>query len=155
VRETIAMIVTRAELLAFMRRSRFAVQASTSADGPQAAVVGVVVSDTFEIVFDTLATSRKAINLRHDPRIALVLGGAGSADDYTVQVEGLADEPTGDELAELKRRYLAQFPDGVEREQLPDITYFRVKPHWLRLSHYVQMPPRIVELDADALTQMR
>ena len=59
-------------MLEFMRRHRLAVQASSAANGaPQAAVVGVAVTDRCELVFDTLRTSRKCQNLRHDPRIAL------------------------------------------------------------------------------------
>ena len=65
----------RSELIAFLRRHRYAVQATRDVDGaPQAAVVGIAVSDQLEIVFDTLATSRKCQNLRRDPRIALVVG---------------------------------------------------------------------------------
>ena len=61
-------------MLQFIRRHRYAVQASVAADGaPQAAVVGIAVSDALEVVFDTLGTSRKAKNLRHEPRMALVV----------------------------------------------------------------------------------
>jgi hypothetical protein len=52
------------DLLAFLRQHRVAVQASVSdAGGAQAAVVGIAVTDRFEIVFDTLSSSRKAQNL--------------------------------------------------------------------------------------------
>jgi hypothetical protein len=37
--------------------------------------VGIAVTDRFEVVFDTLGSSRKARNLRANPSIALVLGG--------------------------------------------------------------------------------
>jgi pyridoxine/pyridoxamine 5'-phosphate oxidase len=51
------------------------VQASVSPTGaPQAAVVGFAVTDALEIIFDTVATSRKYRNLRADPRVALVIG---------------------------------------------------------------------------------
>src|SRR5215813_7703437 len=57
--------VRRAELLAILRRHRVAVQATVSPIGaPQAALVGVAVGEDFEIVFDTLQSSRKACNLR-------------------------------------------------------------------------------------------
>jgi pyridoxine/pyridoxamine 5'-phosphate oxidase len=126
--------VTRAELLQFIRRHRYAVQASVAADGvPQAAVVGIAVTDELEIVFDTLATTRKAHNLRRAPRIALVVGWD---EEQTAQLEGLADEPSGPELARLKRAYFAAFPDGPEREQWPDITYVRVRLSWARYSDF-------------------
>jgi PPOX class probable F420-dependent enzyme len=126
--------VTRAELLAFIRRHRYAVQASTAPDGaPQASVVGIAVSDQLEIVFDTLGTTRKARNLRQDPRVALVVGWD---DEQTVQLEGRADEPTGAELARLKGVYFEAFPDGPERERWPDITYVRVRLSWARYSDF-------------------
>ncbi len=73
-------------------------------------------------MFDTFGTSRKAINLRANPRIALVLGWD---DGQTVLVEGVADEPIGEELERVKRVYLKRFPAGHERVGLPDITYVR------------------------------
>jgi hypothetical protein len=49
-----------AELVSFMRRHRLAVEASVAPEtGPQAAVVGFVVSDLGEVFFDTLSTTRK------------------------------------------------------------------------------------------------
>lgn len=124
----------RSELLTFLRRHRYAVQSSTAADGaPQAAVVGIAVSDSLEIIFDTLRTTRKAQNLLRDPRIALVVGWD---DEQTVQLQGVADEPTGAELQRLKAVYFARFPDGPERESWPDITYFRVRPSWARYSDF-------------------
>lgn len=63
------------ELIRFLRRHNLAVQATVAPSGaPQSAVVGVAISDALEIVFDTLATTRKYANLRADPRIALVIG---------------------------------------------------------------------------------
>jgi pyridoxine/pyridoxamine 5'-phosphate oxidase len=126
--------MTRDELLSFLRRHRYAVQASTAAGGaPQAAVVGIAVSDQLEIVFDTHGASRKGKNLRRDPRIALVVGWD---DEQTVQLEGTTDEPAGAELARLKAIYFARFPDGLERERWADITYFRIRPSWARYSDF-------------------
>jgi hypothetical protein len=126
--------MTRAELLAFIRRHRYAAEASVAASGaPQAAVIGIAVSDELELVFDTLGTSRKARNLRGEPRIALVVGWD---DEQTVQLEGLADEPSGTDLARLKKVYFDAFPDGREREQWADITYVRVRLTWARYSDF-------------------
>ena len=61
-------------------------------------------------------------------------------------MEGPADEPTGDDLARLLRLYLARFPDGRERQQMPDITYWRVRPAWIRFSDFSVSPPRTVEV---------
>ena len=135
-------------MLQFLRRHRYAVQASTAADGaPQAAVVGIAVTDQLEVVFDTLGTSRKAKNLRREPRVALVVGWD---EEQTLQLEGIADEPTGDELQHLKRVYLAIFPDGTEREQWPDITYVRIRITWARYSDF-RPGGAVSEIDLSAL----
>ncbi len=136
-------MVTRPDLVVFLRKHPYAVQASVSGPGaPQAAVIGIAISDELESVFDTLDTSRKCQNLRRDPRVALVIGWDEA---QTVQVEGLADEPTGDDLARCKALYLARFPDGRERESWPGITYFRVRPTWIRYSDFRGAQPVIVE----------
>lgn len=124
----------RQGLLTFLRRHRLCVQASVAADGgPQAAVVGYAVSDQFELIFDTLASTRKAQNLRRDARVAIVVGWDG---EQTLQLEGLADEPSGEDLQRLKQLYLAAFADGVERQSWPGISYLRVRPLWVRFSDF-------------------
>lgn len=138
----------RAALLEFLRRPTYAVEASLNPrGGPQAAVIGVAVTDDLEIVFDTLGTTRKARNLRLDGRIALVLWEGAR----TAQVEGVADEPHGAELARVKETYFAKFPDGRERESWPGLTYFRVRPTWIRFSDFGGDAPVVHEWDERAL----
>lgn len=139
----------RARILAFLRQHRLAVQATSSPESvPQAAVVGFAVTDAFELVFDTLATTRKATNLRRNHRMAFVIGGLDAGDDRTVQYEGVADEPGGAELERLKSIYYTAFPDGPNRAKWPGLIYVRVRPIWIRFSNYNDDPPEIVELDA-------
>jgi hypothetical protein len=136
--------MTRTELVAFLRRQRLCVQTSVSPSGaPQAAIVGFAVSDDLEIVFDTIGTTNKMQNLRKNPRVALVIGWD---DEQTAQLEGLADEPQGDELARLKAVYFHAWPDGVARQAWKDITYVRVRPTWVRYSDF-RPGGGIVELD--------
>lgn len=140
--------MTRDELLAFMRSERYAVQTSVSPRGrPQAAVVGIAVSDAFELVFDTLDSTRKAVNLRANPRVAFVIGGTRDGDERTVQYEGTADVPEGAERDRLQRIYFERFPDGRDRLAWPGLIYVRVKPAWIRYSNYNVQPPEIVEFD--------
>ncbi len=99
--------MTPSELLAFIRAQKWAVQSSVSESGaPQAAVIGVAVTNELELVFDTLESTRKCENLRRDPRIALVIGWD---DAQTVQLEGVADEPTGAQRERLVSVYLENF----------------------------------------------
>jgi hypothetical protein len=146
--------VTRADLLAFLRSHRYAVQASAAAEsGAQAAVVGIAVLDTFEIVFDTLATSRKARNLEHDARIALVIGGSDGG-ERTLQYEGVTDRPAGTELDDIRERYFQVFPDGRDRLAWPGLIHLRVRPRWMRYSDFGVNPPTIVEWSAEAIARL-
>lgn len=141
--------MTRGELIQFLRAQPWAVEASVNGRGePEAAVVGVAITDRLETVFDTLSASRKAANLRANPRIALVIGWD---DGQTVQIEGQVDEPGGDELLRLKDLYLQRFPDGHKRAALADVAYFRVSPEWIRYSDFRSTPPTMIVFDADVL----
>ncbi|MEU3920003.1 pyridoxamine 5'-phosphate oxidase family protein [Streptomyces sp. NPDC029004] len=136
--------MNRDELIWFLRRYKLAVQSTVAPDGaPQAAVVGYAVSDDLEIVFDTVETTRKWLNLRADPRIALVIGWD---DAITAQIEGVADFPTGAELERIQACYFTAYPDGRDRLSWPGITHVRVRPTWVRYSDFTQDPPHIVEL---------
>jgi|SRR5882672_6451048 len=144
--------MNRSELLTFLRGHRYAVQSSVSpAAAPQAAVVGIVVTDNLEIVFDTLAATRKSQNLRRNPKIAFVIGGLTPSDERTVQYEGVADEPSGAELEALRSLYFARFPDGRERLAWPGLTYMRARPTWIRFSDYIVTPPLVLEFRAAQL----
>jgi uncharacterized protein YhbP (UPF0306 family) len=140
------MPITRLEVLEFLRGCSLAVQASVSPSlVPQAAVVGFIVTDDFELFFDTLESTRKMANLRQNARIAFVIGGLADGDERTVQYEGTADEPGGSELNQLKEQYFRRFPDGRDRQKWPGITYVRARPRWLRFSNFNTTPPEIAE----------
>jgi uncharacterized protein YhbP (UPF0306 family) len=137
---------TQADILEFVRGHSLAVQASVSSSvTPQAAVVGFIVTDNFELFFDTVESTRKVANLRQNSIIAFVIGGLANGDERTVQYEGVADEPRGLELEQLKGRYFLRFPDGRDRQSWPGIIYLRVRPRWLRFSNFSTTPPEIVE----------
>jgi len=141
-------------VLDFLRLHRYAVEGSVHANGsPQAALVGFVVNDRMEFFFDSFDSTRKVANLHADKRIALVVGGHTIGDERTVQIEGTADHPDGEELLEFQRQYFAILPDGRRRSKLPGITYFRVRPRWLRYSDYNVTPPLIVEFEGSALNR--
>jgi Pyridoxamine 5'-phosphate oxidase len=148
--------MTRKELLAFTRSERFAVQASVAPNhNVQAAVVGIAVSDDFELVFDTLSDSRKATNLRANPSVAFVIGSTANGTERTVQYEGVADTPSGDELRRVQEIYFSVFPDGRERLHWKGLIHVRVKPLWIRYSNYSPNPPLVLELNAEALRALR
>lgn len=146
--------MTTADLLAFMRANRLAVQASVSTQSAaQAAVVGIAVTDAFELVFDTLDSTRKVANLRENSRLAFVIGGSTPGDERTVQYEGVADEPVGPERDRIRAAYFSVWPDGPARAKWPGITYVRVRPTWIRYSDFNGNPPLVVEFDEHQLGQ--
>lgn len=133
-------------LVTFIRAHRWAIEATSSPLGlPQAAIVGIAVTEGLELVFDTLASSRKATNLKANASVAFVIGGWSDDDPRTLQYEGEADFPAGAELEELKATYFAAFPDGPTRLSWPGITYVRVRPRWVRFSDFTSEPPAIAE----------
>ena len=133
-----------AALHSFMARFRYGVLSSVSNAGtPQSALVGIATTPELEIVFDTVKSSRKYSNLIARPACSFVVGGWEW--EQTVQFEGLAIEPTGDELRRYQQAYFAAWPDGPERLIWPGIAYFVVRPRWIRFSDFDQNPPLIEE----------
>lgn len=131
------------EVFQFMISERLAVLATVAENGsPEAALMGFAVTPELEIVFDTVKTSRKYPNLKKNPRVAWVIG---CTTETTVQYEGVAEELAGDDLAKYKKTYFAAFPDGPARESWPGITYFVVRPKWVRYCNYDLSRRRIVE----------
>jgi hypothetical protein len=148
--------MSRTELLEFMRTHTNAVQASVSPTGTaQAAVIGIAVTDSFEIVFDSVDTTRKVKNLLLNPSIAFVIGGWTPGDERTVQYEGVVDKPEGAELERLKSIYYAKFPTGRLRLSWPGITYLRVRPTWIRYRNFNQVPLTVLELDAEQIKNLQ
>lgn len=143
--------MTPEQLLEWLKLRELAVQASVFPDGrPQAAVVGFVVTDRFEFVFDTEVASRKMGNLRRDPKAALVIGWD---EEQTVQVEGVADEPKETDLDRIKQVYFARFPEGQTRARQGGVTWVRVVPAWIRYSDFRGSQPAIVEYGKDEITK--
>jgi pyridoxine/pyridoxamine 5'-phosphate oxidase len=126
--------VTAKTVLKFIRTQRLAVVATTTEDGrPQAALIGIAVTDDARIVFDTSEHSRKYRNLQKHKVVALVVGWDN---DITVQLEAVAEDTSGDDLERCKDAYFAVYPDGREHQTWPDITYVVVRISWMRYCDY-------------------
>jgi pyridoxine/pyridoxamine 5'-phosphate oxidase len=126
------------EVFEIVRRKRLAVVSSVHDSGaPESALVGFALTQGNEIVFDTLGSSRKAVNFVRRPAAALVVGWD---DDISIQIEGDARRPQGDDLANAKAAYFREWPDGRARENWPDIAYIVVKPRWVRYACYAGAP---------------
>lgn len=131
----------KSALYTFMKKARYGVVSSLSANAtPESALVGIAITPDLEIVFDTDKTSRKYPNLRRHPACSVVLWWGG---EQTVQVEGLAIEPEGEERERYRGAYFEAWPDGRDRLAWPGIVHFVVRPRWIRCSDYDQSPPLI------------
>ncbi len=131
------------EVFKFLDSERFGVLATVGIDkAPEAALMGVAATPDLELIFDTVNTSRKYPNLKNNPRVAFVIG---CTTEITVQYEGIAEELQGDVLEKYKKIYFAKFTDGPTRESWPGITYFVVRPKWVRYCDYNAEKRRIEE----------
>ncbi|HEY1159622.1 MAG TPA: pyridoxamine 5'-phosphate oxidase family protein [Terracidiphilus sp.] len=134
----------KAAIHAFMARFRYGVVSSISRNGtPQSALVGIATTPDLEIIFDTVKSSRKYPNLVERPSCSFVVGWDG---EQTVQFEGVAIEPEGAELKRYQEAYFAVWTDGPARMSWPGITYFVVRPRWIRYCDFDQRPPLIEEI---------
>jgi Pyridoxamine 5'-phosphate oxidase len=135
--------MTRTELFEFISGCKLGVLGCVSPEGvPQSALVGIAVTEELEIIFDTLDTTRKFRNLTANCRASFAIGWVG---EKTVQLEGEAFLPEGQELDCYKKIYFATWPDGPARQIWPGIAYFVVRPRWIRYSDFDQQPPLVEE----------
>lgn len=135
--------MTKGELYKFIASNKLGVLGYLSPDGaPRSALVGIAVAPELEIVFDTVASSRKYASLLANPAASFAIGWSG---EVTVQLEGRAFLPVGDELQRYQEIYFAAWPDGRDRLSWPGITHFVVRPSWIRYSDFDQRPPLIEE----------
>jgi hypothetical protein len=139
----------KADVLGYMRKHRLAVVSSCAAGGaPQGALVGVATTDSLELVFDTISSSRKHENLSRDCRIAVTFSGPH---EQTLQLEGVAlpVSTSGSDDAIYREAYYLAWPDGRDRLKWTNLTYWRILPRWARYSDF-SLGPLIAEFRWDA-----
>jgi len=135
--------MTQSDLYDFITRSKYGVLGTIGENGnPQSALVGIAVTEDLEIVFDTIKSSRKYLNLIAKPACSFAIGWA---DERTVQYEGEARELSGAELARYQEPYFQAWPKCRAHMSWPGIVYVVVRPRWIRYSGYDQNPPVIQE----------
>ena len=129
----------------FLIQQKLAVISSINAkDKPESALVGIAVSANFEIIFDTINTSRKYQNILDHPNVAVLIGWD---DEVTLQYEGQAEILGNDnEALILKEIYFIAYPDGRGRaETWPGLVHIKISPKWMRYSNFNE-PQLITEL---------
>ncbi|MBT2518252.1 pyridoxamine 5'-phosphate oxidase family protein [Streptomyces sp. ISL-90] len=135
------------EMIEYVRRQRSGVISTLGSDGgPQAAFVTIAVTDRGEFVFDAKPDSRKVANLRRDPRIAVVVGGA---DGTTLQCQGVADFPQSEELERCSAAYVEAFPEFAQSLRDGTVVVLQVRLDWARYGDYREQVPAVVEVRLD------
>ncbi|WP_125774251.1 pyridoxamine 5'-phosphate oxidase family protein [Antribacter gilvus] len=134
-----------AELVAYVRSQADGVVATTGPGGaPQAAYLSLAATDRGELVLDARASSRKVVNLRADARVAVVVGGP---DGTTLQCEGLADLPEGDDRERCAAAYVAAFPQFAASLADDGIVLVRITPSWARHGDFRGDVPVLRDVD--------
>jgi Pyridoxamine 5'-phosphate oxidase len=140
--------MTKADICQFIAKQKLGVLGTLSSGGsPQSALVGIAVTPELEIIFDTVKSSRKFQNLMSNSGCSFVVGWTG---EITVQYEGQAGQPEGVALARYQQAYFARWPECRSHLSWPGITYFVVRPGWIRYSDFDQNPPFIEEFTFEA-----
>jgi hypothetical protein len=140
--------MTKTDIYEFVSKQKLGVLGTLSSGGsPQSALVGIAVTPELEIIFDTVRSSRKFQNLTSNSGCSFVVGWTGES---TVQYEGQAHQPEGAALAHYQEVYFARWPECRSHLSWPGITYFVVRPSWIRYSDFDQNPPFIEEFAFDA-----
>ena len=128
----------------YIRQQKLAIIATIAKDNsPEAALVGIAVTEDLEIVFDTVNTSRKYQNILQNPLVAMVIGWDN---ETTIQYEGTAIELNEYDDKKYKEIYFETFPDGKQRaDTWPGLVHFRITPKWIRYSNFNE-PQQIEEM---------
>lgn len=119
----------------FISQNKHAVVSTVAQNGkPESALVGIAATPELVLIFDTVTSSRKYVNLMQNPNIALVIGWDH---ERTIQYEGTIFQPDTAQLTQLQEVYFSVFPDGRERlKSWKDIAYFCIQPKWIRYSDF-------------------
>lgn len=136
--------MNREFLYRFLSQQKYGVVSSIGPDGtPQSALVGIAVSPTLEVIFDTAINSRKYRNFLRCNAFSFVVGWSN---EQTVQLDGEIELLSNQKLDEAHRLYCSAWPDGESRLVSPDITLLLARPSWARYSDYSTTPAVIEEL---------
>ncbi|HLH04544.1 MAG TPA: pyridoxamine 5'-phosphate oxidase family protein [Bryobacteraceae bacterium] len=139
------------ELYRFFSKCKLGVL-STLGDSnvPQTALMGIAITEDFEIIFDTVKSSRKYRNLIERPACSFVIRWTG---EQTIQYEGRASEIAAEELPRYQQIYFDTWPECRAHLSWPGIAYFVVRPRWIRYSDFDENPPIIRQFTAEMLSR--
>lgn len=116
----------------FLKGELLGVVGTVNKEGkPEAAVMAITGTKELELIFQTPNTSRKYLNLKANPSIAVAFGW-DLEKFITVQYEGIATEVLEEDMNKVREIHLAKQPYSKEYANIPENKYFLVKPKWIR-----------------------
>ena len=120
-------VLSLSAFVAFARAEGMAVLATASPAGePEAALLGVAVTDAGELVVDIVGTARKLANIERNDQVALVIGWG----EVSFQIEGRIRLVDGEERRRYEQVYLGRFPGS--RVTDPAFAVAVITPGWVR-----------------------
>lgn len=127
-----------------LHKTNLTVISTVSGDGmPESAVIEFGETESLELIFNTLNTSRKYKNLQKNPHVSFVIGWD---DKITVQYEGIVSELNGKDLETYQETFFEKNPDAKKWAQVKEISFFKVMPAWIRYSDLNTHPWNVFEL---------
>lgn len=131
------------DFVSFVRAAELAVLATSSPQGkPEAALMGIAVTDKGELIVDMPADARKLANIEHNDQAAMVIGWDAGV---SIQVEGRIRVVTGEERTGYERVYSARFPGS--RVGDPAFVVAVLAPEWVRRYDATTGPARCDHAD--------
>ena len=142
-------IDAKKKVLHFLKTQKLAVISTinSSQATPESALIAYTEDKNLNLYFQTGRHTRKAQNLKKNPRVSLVVGLA-LKDLITIQYEGQAFKITkNDEIQTSKKRFIEKdSPTTKEYLEHPTSIFFKVTPTWIGYSDYSGGKPHVFEL---------
>jgi general stress protein 26 len=128
---------TKKQIFDFLKSHKYMTLATADNNGkPEAATVEYLV-DGDNILLNSYVSYRKYSNLIKNPLVACVIT---EGDNLTLQFDAIVEKLEGFEAGEAKQKLLEWEPDFKDYFNDPDTRFFRIKPYWMRLRDYTEIP---------------
>ncbi len=133
-------------IMEFMGENILTVISTIDMDGnkPESAVIAFAQTENFELIFGTLAISRKYKNLQKNPNVSFVIGW--NAETGTVQYEGTAKELSDEESPAYAQILANKNPRAGRYITKKSPRLFLVKPTWIRILDMIKNPDETFEI---------
>jgi general stress protein 26 len=139
----------KVKILDFLRTQKLATISTANPETlqPESALIAFTEDDNLCLYFQTGKHTRKAQNLKANPRVAFVFGLVHQ-EMFTVQYEGVVKQlTTAEELEACKQQFIAKDSPTTEYYfNHPSSIFFKVTPTWIGCSDYRGKKPDVIEI---------